>query len=211
MVRFLIAEGDGVDFVPIFQDDQKRIDTHIGTADIRYFQVGGDSGASEAELDLRLLDLTVEAEDLPGLIATARRAAPAWMLKAKGTDGHPTAAAPSHWPMIVGSVGALAGLLVVGAGAWLLPAPPCGPAQESRAEAERRDHRVCLSRVWHKTSCQGGVGREETPLPQLQSRRPSARSRCHRSGAIVVRRFLVEIARRRYWQLLGVRGRRRDR
>jgi predicted RNA-binding Zn-ribbon protein involved in translation (DUF1610 family) len=118
-VRFLIADGDSVDFVPIFQDDNQRIDTEIGTADIRYFQVGGDAGDSESALDLRLLDLMVEAEDLPGLIPTARRAPPAWMLKAKGVDAQP-AAAPSHWPMILGSLGASTGLLALGVGAWLL-------------------------------------------------------------------------------------------
>jgi uncharacterized protein DUF1583 len=151
MVRFLIAEGESVDFAPIFQDDQKRIDAEIGTADIRYFQIGGDAGDSEAALDLRLLDLTVEAEDLPGLIATARRAPPAWMLKAKGTDVQPTAAS-SHWPMILGSLGASIGLLVIGVGAWLLlrrragqrnnPAPTiayacpeCGKKLRVKAEA----------------------------------------------------------------------------
>ncbi len=85
-VRFLAAEADSAEFVPIVQDRKaNRIETEFGPADIRHFQIDGDAGNSEAALDMRWLDLTVEAEELPGLIA-AKQSIPGWMLKTPSTE-----------------------------------------------------------------------------------------------------------------------------
>jgi hypothetical protein len=119
VIRFLFADGDSPNFVPILQNSKNRIDREFGHGDIRYFQIGGDAGNSEAELDLRLLDLTVEAEELPGLVEAAKRVPPAWVLNPQGPDGK---AAPSPvWLRFFVILGAsVAVLLAVGVGAWLL-------------------------------------------------------------------------------------------
>ncbi len=59
-ILFLVAEGDRADFTTIAEEE-------FGTADIRWMQVGGDAGVSDTAVDFRLIDLTVTAEDLPGL------------------------------------------------------------------------------------------------------------------------------------------------
>jgi hypothetical protein len=60
LVQFLTAEGDDPEF--------RRVDeTEFGTADLCYLQFGGNTGGSRAGLDLRLLDFTVRAEELPGV------------------------------------------------------------------------------------------------------------------------------------------------
>ena len=119
MVRFLCADGDSPDFVPVFQDGKKRIETPFGAADIRYFQIGADAGDSEAALDVRLLDLTVEAEEFPGFVEAAKRAPPAWVLNAKG-PGEQTADSP-RWISVTLILGAsVVVLLMVGVGVWFL-------------------------------------------------------------------------------------------
>ncbi len=65
VVHFQIAEGDSAEFTELDQ-------VEIGTEDIQYIQAGGHTGGSNAGLDMRLLDFTVEAEDLPGLPGAAR-------------------------------------------------------------------------------------------------------------------------------------------
>jgi predicted RNA-binding Zn-ribbon protein involved in translation (DUF1610 family) len=122
MVRFLIADGDTLDFVPIIQDAKNGIEVQFGAGDIRYFQFGGDAGNSGAALDLRLLDLTVEAEELPGLVETAKRAPPAWMLNANGAQGaNETDAARPIWLVVFGIVGAaIVVLLALGVGVWFV-------------------------------------------------------------------------------------------
>ena len=129
--RFFIADGDNADFVPIYQDAKaKTIEAAFDTGDIRYFQIGGDAGDSEAALDLRLLDLVVFADELPGLIerpnanANAKKEEPAWMKKARESQaGTPAAASgTSVWLMAVLGSGAGLALLVglgIGAFVWL--------------------------------------------------------------------------------------------
>jgi hypothetical protein len=70
LVRFLVADGDSRDFVAVDE-------LEFGTGDVRWVQVSGNAGRSESALDLRLLALTVEADDLPGLVETPLIAAPA--------------------------------------------------------------------------------------------------------------------------------------
>lgn len=114
MVRFLVAEGDNTDFVPINQGDAKDLmpEVEFGADEIRYFQVGGDAGDSQSALDLRLFDLSVRAEELPNLIELPLR-------KQQAPSGTPPVAS-SHGPGIVLILGlTAAGLLAIGACAWL--------------------------------------------------------------------------------------------
>jgi DNA-directed RNA polymerase subunit RPC12/RpoP len=60
LVHFLVAEGDNPGFVEI---DQRE----FGTADITLIHMFGSAGASESGLDVRFLDFTVRADELPGL------------------------------------------------------------------------------------------------------------------------------------------------
>jgi DNA-directed RNA polymerase subunit RPC12/RpoP len=116
MVRFFVAEGDDPEFVPIYQDgNAKKIDAEFGDADIRYFQVGGDAGNSQSALDLRLLDLTVSAEELSGLAdVAAKRVVPPWILNPPAAN-----AEPSAWPSwLVAIVIVCAALLPIGVVAW---------------------------------------------------------------------------------------------
>jgi predicted RNA-binding Zn-ribbon protein involved in translation (DUF1610 family) len=62
VVHYLVADGPDADFVQVDQQE-------LGTADLRPLQVGGDAGGSQSALDARLLDLSIRAEDLPGLPA----------------------------------------------------------------------------------------------------------------------------------------------
>jgi len=59
-VRFLVAEGDNPAFILVDE-------VEFGTANVRLIQVGGSTGNSTSRLDVRLLDFTVRAEELPGL------------------------------------------------------------------------------------------------------------------------------------------------
>jgi hypothetical protein len=67
-VRFLVAEGDQREFTLVDELD-------FDDADLQFIQIGGNSGWSESSLELRLLDFTLAAEDLPGL-AEATATAP---------------------------------------------------------------------------------------------------------------------------------------
>ncbi|HKI36394.1 MAG TPA: DUF1583 domain-containing protein [Gemmataceae bacterium] len=60
-VSFLVAEGDRPDFVTVDE-------VEFGAADVRWVQISGNTGQSKSGLDLRLLDLTVAAQELPGLV-----------------------------------------------------------------------------------------------------------------------------------------------
>jgi serine/threonine protein kinase/WD40 repeat protein/ribosomal protein L37AE/L43A len=64
VVRYLVAEGTRPDFVQLDE-------VEVGTDDIRYIRFGGHTGGSESGLDLRLLDFTVEAEQLSGIPESA--------------------------------------------------------------------------------------------------------------------------------------------
>lgn len=117
-VTFFAADGDA-DFVPMIQEsNSKKTDVDFGTEDIRYFQVGGDAGQSEAALDMRVLDLTVRADELPGLIerpGAAKMEEPAWMRKARENPGETAAPAISSPPWLVVAVSAGGiGLVLVG-------------------------------------------------------------------------------------------------
>lgn len=120
MARFFVAEGGSTDFLPIYQDRKsakKEVEVEFGSGDIRYFQVGGDAGDSQAAVDVRLLELTVGADELPGLLptASASKEEPAWMRNARENKGS-TPAAPrgSAWLFAIIGVGGLA--TVVGGG-----------------------------------------------------------------------------------------------
>jgi hypothetical protein len=60
-LHFLLSEENRPEFEQVDE-------VEFGTADLRWLQFGGDAGGSESGLDLRLLDLSVAAEDLPGLV-----------------------------------------------------------------------------------------------------------------------------------------------
>jgi serine/threonine protein kinase len=59
-VTFFVSDGDQSDFFKIGESD-------IGTGDISWMQIGGDVGDTEAAVDVRLLELTIGADELPGL------------------------------------------------------------------------------------------------------------------------------------------------
>jgi predicted RNA-binding Zn-ribbon protein involved in translation (DUF1610 family) len=119
MLSCFVADGDA-DFVPIYVDGKaKKMDFDFGADEIRYFQIGGDAGDSEAALDLRILDLTVHAEELPGLSAST-----------PAKPGPPTPAPPNilqapqsetparNWTAIGGGIGAVVLLALIGGGAF---------------------------------------------------------------------------------------------
>jgi WD40 repeat protein len=62
VLRYFVADGPGAEFVPMGE-------VEFGTAEVRYVQVGGNAGQSQAGLDVRLLDFSVRADELPGLPA----------------------------------------------------------------------------------------------------------------------------------------------
>jgi hypothetical protein len=118
---FFVADGDG-DFVPIYQDAKtKKTDVEFGVEDIRYFQVGGDAGQSQAALDVRVLDLTVRADELPGLIerpAGTKVEEPEWMKKARETQSDSSSPPVSSlpWFVVALSAGGIGILLAGGLG-----------------------------------------------------------------------------------------------
>ncbi len=120
MIRFYTADGEGAEFQPIIQDGKaKTIDLEFGAGEIRYFQIGGDAGDSQAALDMRLFDLTVLAEELPGYsdAPPPKNAPPGprppWMLV-----GQAPAETASNKTLYFGG-GAVVVLAVLGVGAWL--------------------------------------------------------------------------------------------
>jgi predicted RNA-binding Zn-ribbon protein involved in translation (DUF1610 family) len=58
-VRFLFAEGDEPEFKEVNE-------VEFGADDIAFVQIGGNAGNSENALDMRLLELSIRAERLPG-------------------------------------------------------------------------------------------------------------------------------------------------
>jgi serine protease Do len=60
LLRCRVSEGKNAEFVTVAEID-------IGRADMNGIKVGGSTDRSESGLDLRLVDLTVRAEVLPGL------------------------------------------------------------------------------------------------------------------------------------------------
>jgi hypothetical protein len=147
VARFLVADGDKAEFVPIVQDPaSKSADIEFGTGEIRYFQIGGDAGDSEAALDMRVLDLTVRAEELPGLSQTApsKVEEPAWMQKAR--SGQPASSAWSGlpiWAVAVAGGGVAALLAVVGLGVFVVvrrrARAPAANVKKPRPAAEAGD------------------------------------------------------------------------
>jgi predicted Zn finger-like uncharacterized protein len=119
MVRFLYSDGEKADFAPIYQDNKKCLEIEFGAGEIRYFQIGGDAGDSEAALDARLLDLTVEAEELPGLAEAPKAVTP---VQPPNPQGAPAPGASANGFPMLGIVGASASVLavVVGLGIYLL-------------------------------------------------------------------------------------------
>src|SRR5262249_26011388 len=59
-LRFLVSEGDMREFTQLDE-------VEFGTAEVRYVQFGGNTGGALCGLDIRLLDVTVQAEGMPGL------------------------------------------------------------------------------------------------------------------------------------------------
>lgn len=118
-VSFYVADGDA-DFVPIYVDAKaKKLDTDWGGDEIRYFQIGGDAGDSEAALDLRILDLTVHAEELPGLSAsTPAKPAPPTVAPPNILQSPQNETPTRNWTAIGGSIGAFVLLALVGGGAF---------------------------------------------------------------------------------------------
>jgi LSD1 subclass zinc finger protein len=79
-VSFLVADGDSPDFAAV---DERG----FSSADIRFVQVGGSTGRARCGLDLRLLDLTIRAESLPGLAETGSDVPAASVPKVEGKGG----------------------------------------------------------------------------------------------------------------------------
>jgi WD40 repeat protein len=76
VVHFLAAEGDSPEFIEFDQQE-------VGTGDLEWVRVAGTAGESESALDARLLDFTVRAEQLPGLVgaeAPSRSHALVWVV-----------------------------------------------------------------------------------------------------------------------------------
>jgi serine/threonine protein kinase len=63
IIHYQIAEGDAKEFAELDQAD-------MGRDDIQCIQISGHTGGSNAELDLRLLELTILAKEMPGLPGT---------------------------------------------------------------------------------------------------------------------------------------------
>jgi hypothetical protein len=69
-VRYRVREGDAGGYTTVAESD-------FGKADVYAIEAGGTTGGSERGLDLRLLDLAVRAQALPGLeYAGPKRAGP---------------------------------------------------------------------------------------------------------------------------------------
>jgi predicted RNA-binding Zn-ribbon protein involved in translation (DUF1610 family) len=60
-VRFFYADGPRAGFTLLAEED-------FGTEDIKWLQVGGDAGPAGSPVDLRLLEFTVLADELPQLL-----------------------------------------------------------------------------------------------------------------------------------------------
>ena len=63
-VRFLGSDNADGEFVALDE-------TSFGTGDVRWLQIGGQTGGSSSGLELLILDLSVRAESLPGLPDTS--------------------------------------------------------------------------------------------------------------------------------------------
>jgi hypothetical protein len=61
VVQYLVAEGDS----PSFDEIEEK---EFGTQDLEFVRVAGTAGESESALDARLIDFTVLADELPGLV-----------------------------------------------------------------------------------------------------------------------------------------------
>jgi hypothetical protein len=98
IVHFLVQEGDAPDFVELDRADW-------AANDLRQINIGASAGDSDAGLDVRLLDFTLRAQELPRTPGLPRPPAP--------VDG-----TPQRWrlPMFVALALALA--LLAGAAAW---------------------------------------------------------------------------------------------
>jgi hypothetical protein len=121
MVSFYFAEGDGADFLPIYQDAKaKKTDVEFGAGEIRYFQIGGDAGDSEAALDLRLLDLTVHAEALPGYEAAPTKGEAPSPARPPGSPPPPPVGSTgsTNWTLIGGGIGAIVLVAALGVGGF---------------------------------------------------------------------------------------------
>lgn len=101
-LRFYVADGAEASFTLLD-------DVAFGSGEVRYVSFGGNTGNGDAALDMRLLDLSVGAEKLPGLVNSDTR-----------TDGQqavPNEAAEKpparEWLMAIGIV--LAIVLLTGA------------------------------------------------------------------------------------------------
>src|SRR5262249_15024243 len=107
------AEGDNGEFVDLDQVD-------MGRDDIQLVQIDGHTGGSNAGLDLRLLELTALAREMPGLPVTSAHAV-----------------FPSAGPC----VSFLAGIALLAWAAWSLrPAPRV--SRDAEQALEDRGHRA---------------------------------------------------------------------
>jgi serine/threonine protein kinase len=59
MLHFLVAEGDNPEFVEVDE-------LEFSKEEVRFFQISGNAGNSTAGFDIRVLDLAVRADKLPG-------------------------------------------------------------------------------------------------------------------------------------------------
>jgi serine/threonine protein kinase len=101
-LHYLVAEGDGQDFRKIYQ-------ANLGTEDLEFARIAAVTGGSPSAVDVLWKDLSVRAEDLPGL-----------------PGGSPVAKRSGWW---IPALGVLV-LSVVGAALWLraVASRPAGTA-----------------------------------------------------------------------------------
>jgi hypothetical protein len=105
VLHYLAADGLDAEFTEVMAID-------FPTADIRSIQVGCDAGNSESGLDIRLLDFTIRADDLPGLPAPPPPPATA------AAPGAPPPAQDRPWLALVGVLAVALPLALLGV--WLI-------------------------------------------------------------------------------------------
>ena len=142
-LRFLVTEENRPEFDTVDE-------VEFGTADVRWLQIAGDAGGSESGLDLRLLDLSVAAEDLPGLAAAPAEApaqsSPPKPLPAPKQPSPPAPRKADGWGWLAAAV--IAGLGIASSlavGAWLFVRRSRRPGK--RAAGTPGDRRAVASPV----------------------------------------------------------------
>jgi hypothetical protein len=111
-LRFLVSEGARPDVMLLNEVD-------FGTADVRWLQVAGDAGDSDSALDLRLLELTVLADELPGLIDAPEQPATQPVPAIPPRASAPATTGRRNWWIAAGVGGAVV-VCSLALGTWLI-------------------------------------------------------------------------------------------